>query len=235
MQNWLNGAKTPVPAFAAAGADYAAPEQKSMHHWYLAGDFSTRRSYGGSGSGNSGAPKKGMTQRALLAAVLTLLLPPVGIAMMWIREIFEVRGRVLLTVIGVVIMTAVFLAWMPSPEVVQMQPTAEKSTLRAPLPTDAALNALSNMEELLAGIENKPVVNTDLNEATGQTVAEDMAEATPEPEDPMQTVVYAVNSGAKYYHKYNECKGQVNRRTLTAAQALSEGLAPCGRCNPVKP
>ena len=236
MQNWLNGAKRPMPAFAAVGADFSAPEQNTSRLWQLAGSknpHSANRS--GSSSHYSAPQKPGVSRRALLAMVLTILVAPVGIAMMWYKSIFEVRGRVLLTVLGIAIMTAVLPMMMDDVSVIQLQPTAVKATLRAPLPTDATLNALSNMEELLAGVENKPVVNTDLNEVTGMTVAETVAEVTPEPEDPMQTVVYAVSSGAKYYHKAAECKGQVNRRSITAAQAVSEGLKPCGRCNPVSP
>lgn len=234
MQNWLNGAKGPVPAFAAAGYGQAAPEQKHNPQWHLAGSANPSRSGGGSGR-YTPEPKKGMTQRALLALVLTVLLPPVGIALMWGKGIFALRGRILITVVGVIMLTVMFTLMMPGSQVMQVQPTAVKSALRTPLPTDAALNALSNMDELLAGIENKPVINTDLNDVTGQTAAETAAEVTPEPEDPMQTVVYSVSSGAKYYHKASDCKGQVNRRTLTAAQALSEGLKPCSRCKPVSP
>lgn len=237
MQNWLNGASRLRPAFAAAGAGYSAPEQKT-HQWQLAGSNAPRsanRSGSGSASHYNAPQRKGVSRRALLAMVLVVLMPPAGIALMWYKGIFQVRGRVLLTVLGVVVLTAMFGLVMPDAEVIQLRPNAVKATLRGPLPTDATLNALSNMEELLAGVENKPVVNTDLNDVTGTTVAESVAETTPEPEDPMQTVVYAVSSGAKYYHKAAECKGQVNRRSLTAAQAVSEGLKPCGRCNPVAP
>ena len=237
MTNWLNGATGPVPAFAAAGVGNAAPEQEKQHNWHLAGSSYSRDRLRGGGAGQFHAPQKpGMTRRAILALVLLVLLPPVGIAMMWYKGIFAVRGRVLLTVVGTIIMTVMFGFLMPRNTVVEIQPSAVKASLRTPLPTDAALNALSNMDELLAGIENTTVVQSDYNEATGQTVAEDATvEATPEPEDPMAAVVYSVRSGAKYYHKASECNGQVNRRTLTVAQALNEGLKACGRCDPPEP
>lgn len=237
MGKWLNGAMGPVPAFAMAGAGSVALEQEKRHNWQLAGSSSSRSSVHGGGATQFRAPKKpGMTRRAVVALILLILVPPIGIAMMWYKGIFETRGRVLLTVIGAIIMTVMFGCLMPKPTVIEVQPSAVKAQLRSPLPTDAALNALSNMEELLAGIENQTVVESDYNEATGQTVAEDeVAEATTEPEDPMAAVVYSVRSGAKYYHKYGECNGQVNRRTLTVAQALNEGLDPCGRCDPPSP
>lgn len=237
MGKWLNGAMGPVPALAMAGAGTAAPAQEKQHNWHLAGSSSQRSSMHGGGATQFRAPKKpGMTRRAIIALILLVLLPPIGIAMLWYKGIFELRGRVLLTVIGAIIMTLAFGWMMPSPTVVEVQPSAVKAQLRSPLPTDAALNALSNMEELLAGIENQTVVQSDYNEATGQTVAEDDAvEETPEPEDPMAAVVYSVRSGAKYYHKASECNGQVNRRTLTVAQALNEGLKACGRCDPPSP
>ena len=237
MADWLNGAPKLAPAFAMAGVGSAAPEQEKQHNWHFAGSSYSRERLRGGGATQFRAPKKpGMTRRAILALILLVLLPPVGIAYMWYKGIFAVRGRVLLTVVGVVIMTAMFGFLMPKNSVVEIRPSAVKASLRTPLPTDSELNALSNMEELLAGIENRPVVESDYNEATGQTVADDGAgEATPEPEDPMAAVVYSVRSGAKYYHKSGECNGQVNRRTLTVAQALNEGLKPCGRCDPPEP
>lgn len=236
MLNWMNGANRLVPAVAAAGVGQAAPEQKQPHNWQFAGNASGRRPAGGRRGAPSHEPQKtGITRRALLALVLLVLLPPLGIALMWHKGIFELRGRILLTVIGAVIMTVMFSFLLPQEQALPVAPQPVKAQLRSPLPTDATLNALSNMEELLAGVENKPVENTDLNEATGQTVEEDLAEPTQEPVDPMAEIVYAVNSGAKYYHKSGECKGQVNRRTLLVSQALEEGLKPCGRCDPPSP
>ena len=225
------------PAMAAASAGAQASRQEQQHNWHLAGrydsPYSRYSSYGG-GSSRSREPKKqkGITKRAILAMVLLVLLPPVGIALMWYKGIFELRGRILLTVLSTILLTVMFGFMMPDPVVVEAHPVAGKAMLRSPLPTDAALNALSNMEELLAGIENKPVVNTDLNEVTGMTADETAQMELAATSDPMQDVVYSVTVDAKYYHAESECRGQVNKRMLTVGQALSEGLSPCKRCDP---
>lgn len=237
MHNWFNGAMGSVPAYAAAGYDRAAPKQEKQHHWQLMSSSASGR-YSAGGSGRSAqAPKQGITRRAVIALILLVLLPPVGILMMWYKGIFQLRGRVLLTAIGIVILTAMFTLAMPSATVVEVQPSAVKAGLRTPLPTDAALNALSNMEELLAGVENVPITAAQETAAAEETATQDAAaqQATDEPYDVMQEVVYSVRSGAKYYHTSGECNGQVNRRSLTVQQALSEGLKACSRCDPPSP
>ena len=49
------------------------------------------------------------------------------------------------------------------------------------------------------------------------------------------TIVYAVNSGAKYYHAVQVCGNQSNRRSLTVREAILEGLGACSDCNPPSP
>ena len=48
----------------------------------------------------------------------------------------------------------------------------------------------------------------------------------------MNTIVYSVYSGAVYYHATTVCGNQSNRRELTVAEAMSEGLGACPNCNP---
>ena len=48
----------------------------------------------------------------------------------------------------------------------------------------------------------------------------------------LDTIVYSVYNGAKFYHVAGTCRDQTNRRALTIREAISEGLKPCGRCNP---
>lgn len=236
MRNWFNGAMGFVPAYATAGYDRAAPKQEKQHHWQLMSSSASRRNSTGGGGRSEQTSSQGITRRAVIALLLLVVLPPVGILMMWRRGIFQLRGRVLLTVVSVAILTAMFTFMMPSGTVVEVQPSAVKAGLRTPLPTDAALNALSNMEELLAGVENQPITATDETAVTEETVTEETVVAeTEEPEDVMQQVVYSVRSGAKYYHTSGECNGQVNRRSLTVQQAISEGLKPCTRCDPPSP
>lgn len=237
MGKWLFGAMGPEPAFAFAGTGNAAPRQEKKPLWHLAGNSSSDRYSSGGSSSRFREQRKSsaISMRAIVALVLLVVLPPVGIALMWYKGIFRLRGRVLMTVLGTIVMAVAFGFLMPDAVVTEVQPQQSRASLRGPLPTDAALNALSNMEQLLAGVENKPVVNDDLNEATGQTVADDVVQETEVPADPMQAVVYCVNVDAVYYHAESECRGQANHRSLTVGQALSEGLKPCGRCDPPTP
>ena len=43
-------------------------------------------------------------------------------------------------------------------------------------------------------------------------------------------IVFAVTNNASSYHLYEICDFQENRRALTLAQALAEGLTPCEKC-----
>lgn len=236
MAKWLFGAMGMRPAFAAAGAGEAPSlEQQNRYMHFAGGSGSSASRYTSysSAAARSREPQKkpGLTRRAIVALVLLVLLPPAGIAYMWYKGIFQLRGRVLLTVLSTLLMMGMLVFLMPETEVLPTEPVPVKASLRSPLPTDASLNALSNMEELLAGVETQRVVNTDLNEVTGLTSAEseEILSATT---DPLQEVVYCVTVDAKYYHKESECRGQANKRMLTVAQAISEGLSPCKRCEP---
>ncbi|MDO4354879.1 MAG: hypothetical protein Q4E13_00020 [Clostridia bacterium] len=239
MRNWFGGGLGWMPALAMAGEGREPRQQEKFHTVFRKDQTDARRSVRGGSAEQFRAPeqKSGMTRRAVFSLILLVLLPPLGILLIWRRRIFQTRGRVLLTVLSALLMTGVIF-WLTPPEVVQsVSPAPAKAVLRTPIPTDESLNALSNMDELLAGVENTTVVNTDLTES-GQTVAEQQAQATPEPateDDVLQTTVYSVRSGAKYYHAAAECNGQVNRRSLTVETALSEGLSACKRCNPPSP
>ena len=61
------------------------------------------------------------------------------------------------------------------------------------------------------------------------------ASAARKQEEINNTIVYAVNSGAKYYHAVQVCGNQSNRRSLTVREAILEGLGACSDCNPPSP
>ena len=52
-----------------------------------------------------------------------------------------------------------------------------------------------------------------------------------EPATSDETMVYATARGSKY-HKNVQCGNAVCTRSMTVAEALSEDLTPCSRCNP---
>ena len=51
----------------------------------------------------------------------------------------------------------------------------------------------------------------------------------------MNTTVYSVFRGAKYYHVSTVCGNQSNGRELTVQEAIMEGMAACPNCNPPVP
>ena len=65
--------------------------------------------------------------------------------------------------------------------------------------------------------------------------AERQARIEAKQEEINNTIVYAVNSGAKYYHAVQVCGNQSNRRSLTVREAILEGLGACSDCNPPSP
>lgn len=173
--------------------------------------------------------------RTVLALALTFLCPPLGILYMWRAGVFDARLRVLLSALAGIELGVIFFLSLP------------KATLQAALPTPGSpsrvtavsqtevVTALSNIDELL-GLAEEPAETTAPETAEGlldgqaAQSAEDAAAA--QQQAILDTTVYAVNSGAKYYHVSGQCRDQVNRRQLTVREAISEGLKPCSRCNP---
>lgn len=237
MRNWFGGGLGLTPALAGIGPALEPRREEKFHTVFQKDQTNARRSARGGSATQFRAPQSspGMTRRAAFSLILLALLPPLGMLLIWRRRIFQTRGRVLLTVLSALLLSAEIYLLLPTQSVSSVKPSPVKAALRTEIPEDDALNALSNMDELLAGVENTTVINTDLTE-DGTTVAEQQAQATEEPvTDVMQTAVYCVRSGAKYYHTAAECNGQVNRRSLTVEQAVSEGLTACRRCNPPSP
>ena len=166
--------------------------------------------------------------RIVLALALTLVCPPLGIAYAWRAGVFPVAGRVALTAVGCLILCAIFYVSMPNTSPQPITPTpVSPSRITAVSNTDVT-TALSNIDSLL-GLAEDPVV-TEAPKTEDQLAEED-AEAARK-EEILNTIVYAVPEDAKYYHVADTCRDQINSRRLTIRDAISEGLQPCGRCNP---
>lgn len=165
------------------------------------------------------------SRRGIFGALLTLLLPPLGLLFLWRKEVFRTRGRLVLTALATVEMGVFFALMLPRATLSTVSPIPGTAARITAAPESEALNALSNMDQLLRA----------------QQAAE--ATATPEPvtqqdqidaqQEVLNSTVYCVTvSGARFYHSATECNGQQNPRALTVQEALAEGLEPCRRCNP---
>ena len=174
--------------------------------------------------------RKKKSSRAVAGVILTLLLPPVGMAYLWRAGVFRTRGRVVLTGLGTVIL-AVWCAWLlPSKELRNDVPVPVVPVQVTLAPDDGTSSALSNLDQLLA---------------ERQAERDRAAGITPEPtstNDPaylaeqaaiLQTIVYSVyGKGARFYHAVSVCGNQSNRRQLTVEEAMYDGMGACPDCNP---
>ena len=190
----------------------------------------------------SPATNRVLTIRTVLALVLTLLCPPLGVLYMWRAGVFRVRGRAILTAIACVELGIIFALNMPGTALTEIIPTPGSPTRITAVSEGEYVSALSNMDELLGLIDTTQEVaevtepTTDGGEIDGLFDANTAQQALTTEEARQQaildTIVYSVYNGAKFYHVAGTCRDQTNRRALTIREAISEGLKPCGRCNP---
>ena len=170
------------------------------------------------------------SNRALGGLLLTLLLPPIGIAYLWRRGVFRTRGRMLLTGIATLEMAAVLLCILPTPQLVQDMPVPHLPLAATVAPDDGIVSALSNIDQLLAQEQAAEAAASVTPEPL--TDEEAAAQHAAEQEAILNTVVYSVYSNAKYYHATEICGTQSNRRALTVREAMNEGMGACKNCNP---
>ena len=156
------------------------------------------------------------SNRALGGLLLTLLLPPVGLAFLWRKGVFRTRGRVLLSCVATIEMAVLLALLLPTAELPQEAPMAHLPVAVTIAPDDGIVTALSNIDQLLAQ----------------QQAAEAAAQHAAEQEAILNTIVYSVYSNAKYYHAAEICGTQSNRRALTVREAMNEGMGACKNCNP---
>lgn len=204
--------------------------------------WSSDRYSGGSSSASSAYMRRpnqtnALTARALIAFVLTIVCAPLGILYMWRAGVFRVRGRVLMTLVGALVMVFIFSFASPEAQVQPVQPTASKPQAITLTSEDESVTALSNMDQLL-GLAPAPdtVAPAEPDTAAGLDEAQQAQDdAAVQQAELLNTTVYAVYNGAQNYHTEGTCGTQTNRRQLTIQEALDEGLTPCTRCNPPAP
>ena len=175
-----------------------------------------------------GGRKKG--NRGLLALILTLLLPPVGLAFLWRRGVFRTRGRVLLSCVATIEMAVLLALLLPTAELPQEAPMAHLPVAVTIAPDDGIVTALSNIDQLLAQQQAADAAASATE--VPLTDEEAAAQHAAEQEAILNTIVYSVYSNAKYYHAAEICGTQSNRRALTIREAMNEGMGACKNCNP---
>ena len=182
---------------------------------------------------NMGRPsERKKRNRSLPTILLCVLIPPVGLALLWRKGVFMMRGRVLLTAISTIEMACVFALLLP-PSVIQPEvPVASVPVAVTTAPDDGTTTALTNLEQVLAeraraeAEANGDPLPIDENDPEAQEKLRREQEAI------LNTTVYAVYNNAKMYHAREVCGTQSNRRQLTVQEALLEGLGACPNCNP---
>ena len=174
--------------------------------------------------------RKKKSSRGLWSVILTVLLPPVGMAYLWRVGVFRTRGRVVLTGLGTVILALWCVWFIPSQDLKSDAPVPVAPPQVTIAPDDGTSSALSNLDQLLA---------------QRQAARDEAAGITPEPtstNDPaflaeqeaiLHMTVYAYyGKGARYYHSRTVCNTQSNRRELTVEEAMLDGMGACPECNP---
>ena len=182
---------------------------------------------------NMGRPsERKKRNRSLPTILLCVLIPPVGLALLWRKGVFMMRGRVLLTAISTIEMACIFALLLP-PSVIQPEvPVASVPVAVTTAPDDGTTTALTNLEQVLAeraraeAEANGDPLPIDENDPEAQEKLRQEQEAI------LNTTVYAVYNNAKLYHAREVCGTQSNRRQLTVQEALLEGLGACPNCNP---
>lgn len=182
---------------------------------------------------NMGRPsERKKRNRSLPTILLCVLIPPVGLALLWRKGVFMMRGRVLLTAISTIEMACIFALLLP-PSVIQPEvPVASVPVAVTTAPDDGTTTALTNLEQVLAeraraeAEANGDPLPIDENDPEAQEKLRQEQEAI------LNTTVYAVYNNAKMYHAREVCGTQSNRRQLTVQEALLEGLGACPNCNP---
>ena len=179
----------------------------------------------------------GLSGRAVCALVLCLIVPPLGLLYMWRLGVFRTRGRVIMSAIAGVEMAIIFacgmfgmIEWNTMPSTVEPVPAAAVAVTAHP--DDETINALSNIDDIIAMNMSANTDETLLPDATPILTQEEMLA---QQEEVLNTIVYAVHRGAKYYHSSTVCGTQSNGRELTVAEAIAENMGACPNCDPPVP
>ena len=151
------------------------------------------------------APKKErlFSSRALLALLLLIALPPVGIGFVWRKRVFLSRGRILLTTVSTLIMVVMLIPLMPS------------GGLETVTPAPSIPSSFSYIKGVDAQADLARIAQISDNQAGASA----------------STVVYT-SDGDAHYHSGAQCDSQALSLALTISQAAERSLTPCPNCQP---
>ncbi len=181
-------------------------------------------------------PSGGMSGRALRTLLLCFLVTPIGLLYMWRNGVFRLKGRIIISLICCLEMMLVLswgffglIDWGVMPNTVE--PVPGNAAMVTPQPDDETINALSNIDEVIA----LDMGNEDAEVSPDATPMLTQDEEMALQQEVMNTTVYSVFRGAKYYHVSTVCGNQSNGRELTVQEAIMEGMAACPNCDPPIP
>lgn len=178
---------------------------------------------------NMETPSRKKGNRGLFGLILTLVLPPVGLAYLWRAGVFRTRGRMLITALATIEMAVIFSFMLPQDELLSQAPVPVAPVAATIAPDDGVVSALDNLDQLLAERQ------AELDAQAGITPepTQDDAAYQAEQQAILNTTVYSVyGNSARYYHKDSVCGTQSNRRALTVQEAMGLGMGACPNCNP---
>ena len=168
--------------------------------------------------------KKDHRPQLFALAALCLLLPPVGILLVWRMEKTEMSVRAALSAVGLLSCIFIFMLLLrPKAVVSTIQPVPE-TPLQAGFGSAASAQYAEVPIPEATNIPAQPEVVITLSTADPSLVQQEPDVLTDD------SIVYAVTNNASSYHLYEICDQQENHRALTLRDALNEGLAPCEKC-----
>lgn len=173
-----------------------------------------------------------LSGRGLGVILLLLILPPVGLLVLWRQGVFRTRGRMLLTTLATVEMMLLVVLLTPRPTLTSQLPLPVSPQAVTQAPETDNLSALYNIEELLYQQQLEQVKAQGGDETDLMTEEQKLQSQEIEREEILNTVVYAVYNHAQRYHSQRVCGTQSNNRELTVREAMMEALSPCPDCNP---
>ena len=161
---------------------------------------------------------------ALVLGALCLFIPPVGLVMLWRSRRMTFYLRMALSTLAFLSMTVIFF--------LLMRPAEIPSTIR-PMPSTPSIAGYGSASQTVVSVVPSAPENVPAQpDAAPAPVTGNVVEPVTQNSGMLtnESIVFAVTNNASSYHLYEICDFQENRRALTLAQALAEGLVPCEKC-----
>ena len=138
-----------------------------------------------------------VSARGVGVLLLLLILPPVGLLVLWYQGVFRVRGRMLLTALATVEMTLLVVLLTPRPVLRNQLPLPVAPPEVTQAPEQENLSALYNIEELLYQQQLEQVKAQGGDERDLLTEEQKLQNQEIEREEILNTTVYAVFNHAQ--------------------------------------